>query len=416
MKPDQLLNALTQLFRLGSQSLASQSLEEMLQLAADLVAKLLPADRVAIIEVDLEKKQVGFFARGGEGRDLVNTSVRFDELIQGLTGWVLAQGLTALSPKDEPDPREGLQAAERRRQTDCGAIAVAPLFFNGQILGTLTVINRPDQRNFDAGDQETLELFAAYCAVCIETTRMLVQQRKLEEELRNQVSWKDHLFTVLAHDLRGPVGNMAQLFQLIEMTTQPREREELIQIGIKSTQQTYSLLENILGWIRGQRDGRPQILMETELEPTLKKVQEWLDETARMKRITLEVDAAPGLVLMTDRNALLTVIRNLASNAIKYSPPDGRVILRAFPFDGGLQIEVQDFGAGISPEKRTHLFGHDKIDSAPGTAGEVGHGLGLMFCGDLARSLGWELGAESSAAGGSTFRVKIPVQGQKNLP
>jgi two-component system sensor histidine kinase/response regulator len=160
-----------------------RSLPDLLQAIADGVAAALSADRVALINFDLERREVLHFVRAGRGADVVVT-VEFDELWQGLSGWVLRERRPALSPKGHPDARESAQVRQRRADTDCGAIVVVPMWYREQMLGTLTVINRPDGSDFTAQDVELLTAIASQAAVAVENARLVHTLRESEERFR----------------------------------------------------------------------------------------------------------------------------------------------------------------------------------------------------------------------------------------
>jgi diguanylate cyclase (GGDEF)-like protein/PAS domain S-box-containing protein len=176
------LESIRQLHRLGRQVSSVRRLGTILTNAAQTIADLLPADRVAIFELDMARRRVGHFARGGKGQEKA-LEVGFEELTGGLTGWVLKHGQSALSSKQEPDPRESAEVQKRRRETECGSILVVPLRFTGSIVGTITAINTPDQPDFTTDDADTLELFADFCAIVIESSRKRLEQQKTQREL-----------------------------------------------------------------------------------------------------------------------------------------------------------------------------------------------------------------------------------------
>lgn len=403
------LKEIQALHQLGSRIGSAESLVEILQGAVDSVVQLLPADRVSLIELNAAERSVGSFTTGGPGSDLVLASVGYEELAQGLTGWVLREGRPAISSKDHPDPRESHAVAQRRRLTNCGSVLVVPLRTNARILGTMTAINRPDQRNFDEDDAEIMALFADYCAILIENTRLFLEQKRIERTLLAQNAMKDKLFTILAHDLRGPIGNTCVLLGLISgQLKDSADLAEILEEGTKAAYQTYNLTENLLGWIRGQI-GEVSVLRDRiPVHPSLENVQSWLEPQARAKSISLLVECPAHLTVVADEGMLQTIVRNLVSNAIKYSPEGAPIRVVGRAEEGSIVIEVIDVGAGIPEEKLTTLFGVHQVDSKPGTNGERGNGLGLMFCADLARNLGGILNAESRVGEGSTFRLSLP--------
>ena len=415
MSPD-VLKAIQALHRLGSNPDQGRTLTQILQGTADAVASLLPADRVSVIELDTAHERVGQFVRGGPGRDAIVTTVGFSELRDGLSGWVLANGTPALSPRGVPDPRESPEARHRRLATGCGAIIVVPLVLDGTLLGTMTAINRSEDPDFTEEDVDVMGLFANYCSVVISNTKLILELRHAKgivevanDALKRQLETKDKLFTILAHDLRGPIGNLCMLFDVItgQISSDPGHRGAL-QEGRRSAHRTYDLLENLLGWARGQMEGLEGLQSRVSVVSALNNVKAWLEPQASAKRIKLTVEAPPNLSVWVDERMLETVVRNLVSNAVKYSPAGSAVEIRGRSEDGSTVIEVADHGEGIPPEKVEHLFASRRVESRPGTEGERGTGLGLMFCADLTASMGGQLEVSSQMRVGSTFRLLLP--------
>jgi PAS domain S-box-containing protein len=171
------------LYRLSQTLNSTSELPELLQALADQISFALPADRVTLILLDLEARQVRQYIQGGA--ELGNPpTIPFDELLDGLTGWVLRERLPALSLKGAPDIRETPEVRQRRAETGCGSIIVAPLFRQGAIIGTLTAINRPEQRDFTTADVELLAGMAHQVAIGVENTQLVESLRDSEAKLR----------------------------------------------------------------------------------------------------------------------------------------------------------------------------------------------------------------------------------------
>ena len=230
--------------------------------------------------------------------------------------------------------------------------------------------------------------------------------------LKKSNDLKDKLFMILAHDLRGPIGSMATLLgYVVEQSLESIELadlKEILDTSHQSASQTYALVENVLGWVRGQLDAVKGHEERIPLLPILSEVLRWFATQAATKELTLEVQCPKSLSLVVDRGSLQTILRNLLSNAIKYSPRGALILLRAQYSEPEVLIEVIDQGCGISPEKMATLFGSAKVETTLGTNGESGNGLGMMFCADLARSHGGRLEVESEGGKGSTFRLVLP--------
>ena len=147
--------------------LLSTNLPVLLQEIVECVAQGMPANRATLITFDQQSQEVKNFVRGGPGADYTVLTVSYDELADGLSGWAIRTRQSALSPKDMPDPRESAEVRQRRKETNCGSILVTPLLDQDHILGTLTVINLPEEPNFTNKDVVLLEAIASQAATAI---------------------------------------------------------------------------------------------------------------------------------------------------------------------------------------------------------------------------------------------------------
>lgn len=170
------------LYRATGSLIAQRNLDEVLQTVVDEMVEALSADRAAVITFDLEESRVNDFVKGGPGSDRV-VQVSYEELWDGLSGWVLRELKPALSRKAGRDAREGEQAQRRREETDCGSIVVAPLIYQDTPLGTMTAINRPDQRDFTEDDVGLLMAFANQAAAALQNARLIAETQRRASQL-----------------------------------------------------------------------------------------------------------------------------------------------------------------------------------------------------------------------------------------
>ncbi len=187
----QRVDELDTLYRVSQAINASQAIDTMLQIIVDNVVESIPADRATIILMDTDKKQVPWFVKSGPGLEDV-VEVSFDELWSGLSGWALRERKPVISPKGDPDPRESPEVQQRRVETNCGAIAVVPLLYRKQLMGTLTAINRPDQSDFTPEAVEMMTALSNQAAIAIRNTRLYDEtaQRARELTILNDLSRK----------------------------------------------------------------------------------------------------------------------------------------------------------------------------------------------------------------------------------
>ena len=179
--------------------ISHENLSEMLQTVVDSVVEALAADRVTLITLDMEGKRITHFVKGGPGADQVMT-VSFEELWDGLTGWALRNLQPALSSSDTLDPRESPEVQRRRAETNCGAIIVAPLFYRGKTLGTVTAINRPDQPDFTQHNVDLMTALANQAAAALENARLLQETQRRAVQLAAAAEVSRHATAILDVD------------------------------------------------------------------------------------------------------------------------------------------------------------------------------------------------------------------------
>lgn len=243
------------------------------------------------------------------------------------------------------------------------------------------------------------------------------QQRGYQAQLLAQNAMRDKLFSIIAHDLRGPVGNLRSFMKTFQMDHEiftPAELDEfLVHMG-RSVEATWELLENLLSWVRNQFHDIGINRGLVGLREACSVVAGWLLPQAAAKQQSLEVDRENEHVVMTDQNMLQTVIRNLLNNAIKFSPIGGCISLRVLGGDGEAGIAVSDSGPGIAPDRIESLFLLRSGGSTPGSAGERGSGLGLVLCHEIVQRLGGRIQVDSCGEG-SVFTVWLPAMVEGEL-
>jgi signal transduction histidine kinase len=239
-----------------------------------------------------------------------------------------------------------------------------------------------------------------------------VKERTAELEAAN--ASKDKFFSIIAHDLRVPFTGLIGMTQIFSDHLADFSRDE-IQEGLNSLQLTsqtvYTLLENLLTWSRLQRDAVEFFPQDIFLEDIASINIELLTTTASQKQISLTSSVPEETQAYADQNMIDTVIRNLMSNAIKFTEPGGTIEVSAATNEDEdiVVVAVSDNGVGISEEDVKKLFRIDVKYSQPGTAGEPGTGLGLVLCKELVEKNGGTIWVESEEGKGATFRFTIPM-------
>ncbi|MDT8447262.1 MAG: PhnD/SsuA/transferrin family substrate-binding protein [bacterium] len=236
------------------------------------------------------------------------------------------------------------------------------------------------------------------------------------EELARANDTKNKFFSIISHDLRGPLGSMAMIFKLIEQG-ELELNDELVHNMAESTENIHQLLNDLLTWAqsqKGQLEFRPTALC---LKSAVQETVGLLREMASNKGITIASNLSPQLYAQADLLMVTTVLRNLLSNAIKFSPAGQRIEVNAKPLGAEVLVEVRDFGTGISPEVQEKLFRLDKaVVSSPGTANEKGTGLGLVLCKEFVEINQGSIGVQSTLGQGSVFWFSLPLATSPQKP
>ncbi|MRI01692.1 PAS domain S-box protein [Kriegella sp. EG-1] len=232
-----------------------------------------------------------------------------------------------------------------------------------------------------------------------------------EANFRKLNATKDKLFSVIAHDLRGPFNNIIGLLKMIDLaTTDQKETEEIISLINTTANKTLVLLDNLLHWARSQTG-------ELLVRPTVISLAKVINHTiahqqsiAKAKNIKLYSNNLINTELHTDENILKTVLRNLISNAIKFTRSQGEIIVGSTINDNLVEISVSDNGVGMNQEKIDSLFEIASNKTTMGTAREKGSGFGLVLCKEFVNKLNGTITVESELEKGSTFKIAIPIK------
>ena len=225
---------------------------------------------------------------------------------------------------------------------------------------------------------------------------------------------KNKLFSIIAHDLRSPftaiIGFSNMLVDSYE-EFDDEERKKMIVTVHDSANGAYKLLENLLTWARSQSGRIDFIPKDIYLKEVVSETVSALFAPASKKEIKISETVSDKDMISADKNMVSTVIRNLISNAIKFTPKKGTIqISTKKQADSNLiEISVKDSGIGIPKDKINELFRVDKNSSTAGTEGEQGTGLGLILCKEFVEKHGGKIWVESEIGEGSEFKFTLPV-------
>lgn len=233
------------------------------------------------------------------------------------------------------------------------------------------------------------------------------------EELIRLNATKDRFFSIIAHDLRNPFQSLIGFSDLLsakfDQLSEERKRE-LLEYVRGSSKSAYNLLENLLNWARSQTNRMEFKPILSYVYLIINDIKPLLELQASTKGVQLIYDIDNEHAGLFDPQMISTVLRNLISNAIKFTPTGGKVICQSFVANRQLFISVKDTGIGMPREIVDNLFRIDVSHIGQGTDGEEGTGLGLILCNDFALKNGGRIEVKSEPGQGSTFLLSLPVQ------
>jgi len=245
-----------------------------------------------------------------------------------------------------------------------------------------------------------------------EMVELNLKLEESEEKLKELNANKDRFFSIIAHDLRSPFTTLIGYTELLHEDFESTSREELkesIEILHTTSKRIYNLLENLLSWARIQTGRMPYQPLKLDISIICKDIVNLFEENAKIKNIDLSYDMEKDLYVYADKNMIDTVIRNLVSNALKFTPSGKTIVLSAERLDNFIEVSVTDTGLGMSQDVLSKLFKIDQHVTTLGTTGEKGTGLGLILCKELVEKNGGKIGVESTLNIGSRFYFTLPV-------
>jgi signal transduction histidine kinase len=244
-----------------------------------------------------------------------------------------------------------------------------------------------------------------------ERKRIAKRLKKVNQQLKESNASKDTLFSIIAHDLRAPFSALISLSETVIHYIDDYSREDIRDNMLRiraSSEAVYSLLENLLAWSRLQRgllQYRPSLI---SLHAIAEENVALFKPQAEQKRLNLYNLIAEDMMVYADKSMLDTIMRNLLSNALKFTAQEGTIKVFATPTDEFIEIAVSDTGIGMAKKTIPKLFHIGTHYTRGGTEGESGTGLGLSLCKELVEEHHGTIWVESEEGCGSTFRFTLP--------
>jgi two-component system sensor histidine kinase/response regulator len=239
-----------------------------------------------------------------------------------------------------------------------------------------------------------------------EKNRQIVEQNKELERLNSE---KNKLMSIVAHDLRSPLGNIQSFLELLTQDAlEENEKLEIEQELLNSTNNTMTMLSKLLNWSKTQLHGvtaQPENLnLSKLLEPTISLER----QAAEQKNIRIRHEFDTTIVIYADADMMQLILRNILGNAVKFTKPGGNILIRSELSGTNCIISVKDDGIGIPKERHNAIFSLN-VQSTFGTKNEKGVGLGLMLCQEFIQAQNGSIRFESEPGSGTTFYITIPL-------
>jgi signal transduction histidine kinase/ligand-binding sensor domain-containing protein len=236
--------------------------------------------------------------------------------------------------------------------------------------------------------------------------------RKQNDELKQLNKTKDRLFSIIAHDLINPFNSIIGLSEVFKEEYDhltDKERIELMTTVNISANRIFALLQNLLLWARNQTNSVKFMQVSFILKGVLLESTDFLSETLLRKGLSLTIDCPENLSVYADSDMVKTIVRNLVSNAIKFSYRDGEIAIVCTTKDTKVMVEVKDNGMGMTRDTVNQLLSMQTSHTSSGTEGEPGTGLGLLICKEFVDWHKGEFTISSKPGKGSTFMFSLPL-------
>jgi len=414
--------------RAGQMFSSSLELEHVLEVILGEIQRLLDVYSLSFWLIVPDKDElVCLQAKGPGSDDVINWHL---PLGQGITGQVAQHGESLIIPDTWADERH-FKSVDKKSGVAIRSMLSIPLREKGEVIGVLSLV---DLRvaHFTKNDLILLEPIAAAAAIAVENARLyttaqqeiaerkeaeaalLVAHTELKEknaQLQELNASKDKFFSIISHDLRNPFNTLLGFAQLLAENVEQYSQDE-IKLKVErlrtSAERLHALLENLLTWSRIQRGVMEHYPESIALSEIAEDNFDLFAPNAEQKQITFRNEIPENTPAYADYSMVNTVMRNLISNALKFTQNGGNIEVSAHPRETYIEISVSDTGIGIHQEDIPKLFRIDVQHTNVGTAGEKGTGLGLILCQELVERNSGRIWVESEVRKGTTFRFTLP--------
>lgn len=233
-----------------------------------------------------------------------------------------------------------------------------------------------------------------------------------KEELDKMIKTRDHLFSIIGHDLRGPVGNVSVMLEFLSEELKDKldekDKQSLLEL-YQVSERTLYLLENLFRWASLQRNSIHIKIEANDLIEIIDEVIGLIKTPASLKEINIRKETPASINAVFDKDMMLLVLRNLLVNAMKFSNEGGTIVIKTEEKGDQVLLTIKDDGIGMTEDEIAMILNPSMYYSKTGTKDEPGSGLGLKLCQDFIRRNGGELSIMSKLGDGSEFSFSLPL-------
>lgn len=407
-------------FEVGAAALASfggstQSIAETTLQILDSVLSILKVDRASLMLWDPASERLQTqWVRGGDFK--IESPLRL-AMGEGMAGWALKTGEPYWAEYAMGDPHY-LPSAQPIRSLLC-----VPVYtMDGQPLGVINAVTAQTPRVYVAREINFLISFGRQAALAIENARLHHKSRANIDQLNELHKLKSQFLSLVSHDLRGPLTGIRGFCEVLKQESlgsmNPAQRELVEQLARQADLQE-RMVDDLLDLARMEK-GRLSIHpVPTDLAALLREEVEKSQLEARERRITLtlSVSLPPSRnVMNVDGGRIRQTVWNLIHNALKFTPEDGRVVVRAAVEGQSVRIDVEDTGVGLAADAQERVFDKFFQISPGGSKGAQGLGLGLAICKEIVQAHQGQIRAQSPGSGlGTTISFTLPFSQSASL-
>lgn len=346
--------------------------------------------------------------------------IMFMQLRDSLVNWEITQKSLALKAGYEEEKREA-RIAELQNEKDLAhrdrkimGVAFAIVICLFLLIGTLILRNNRQRRLVNEQLQEKNEEIETQNEELTQNREELARQSELvnkqNKALTQANETKDKLFSIVSHDLRGPIASLKSLLGLVIKGAVTVEEFQMMAPKLNQNVGTiHETLENLLQWSQSQMSGLKFSPVVLQVKSLVTRKLNLFSEAATAKHISLVDETPAGIQVFGDENQIRLILRNLINNAIKFTPDGGQVTIATIQKNNQVEISVRDTGIGIPIDRVAELFKPYARVSTVGTHGEKGTGLGLLLCHEMALKNNGTLSVTSDVGRGTTFTLSLPV-------